>query len=157
MSVLEFISGKPAKWFLTIGFSNKTLGVKCIQDEIFEPMIDENVLDYIKFNRTITKQVTKIFNENPEIIKKYKMEYTDKQMEKKKERNELAGSIIEKQRERNEEKKQKTKSEKEKFYETLGEMKKEELIKIIYENLGKANTCYLADLAFELKFKDEEN
>lgn len=149
MSLQDYISGKSAKWFSTNGFYNKTTGMKCLQDEIFEDFIDNNIVDYLKFDRTITKQLNRIVEDNPGVMNKYRDEYENKKKLKIEEKT----AMIEQHREKEQKsEKKKKKTEKEKDYDKLKKMDKKELIKMINENIDKADSSYLADIAFELKY-----
>lgn len=146
MSLQDYISSKPAKWFSTNGFYNKSTGMRCLQDEIFEDFIDNNIIDYLKFDRTITKQLNRIVEDNTGVVNKYRDEYENKKKLKIEEKT----AMIEHQEKEKESVKKKT--EKEIEYEKLKEMDKDELIKMIKKNLNKAESSYLADIAFELKY-----
>lgn len=153
MSVFDYIAGKPAKWFVSMGYHNKSVGTRCIHiEEVYESVVDDNILDYIKFDRKITKQIKEINKNNPGLLKKYE----DAFLSKKEEIRERTASLIKKHQEdemvSEQKEKKKKKSEKEKNYNKLKKMDKKELIKMINENIDKADASYLADIAFELKY-----
>lgn len=154
----SFIRNKNADYFKRFGFRCKKVGVEVIFNQLFDPVFEDYEGDFAKFNKKIMRAFESVILENPEEIKKITETIENRIETEKQEKTALAENIAQKIAERQQEQEKeeklkppKPKTERQIYHDKLKEMDKEELIKIISENVHKADKDYLIDLAFELK------